>query len=101
MQKIFSAIESLAKREAKNPVVVRTIHTAWQAALGAGVAAISGTHGDVKAAVLVAVAAAAAAIKSAVVAAAEGKAAPVPAPVVAPAPAVDVTVVSTPSTPAS
>ena len=66
MRKIVAAIENLAKREAKNPTVARTVHTAWQAALGAAVAALSGTHGDIRAAVLVGVAAAAAAIKNAV-----------------------------------
>lgn len=97
---IVSAIEALAKREAKNPVVVRAVHTVWEAAVGAGVAAISGAHGDVKVVILAAVAGGLAAIKTAVVAAVEAHAAPAaPAePVVAP---VVVTQVDTPSTPAS
>ena len=97
MQKIFSAIEALARKEAKNPVITPTLHTAWEAALGAGVAAISGTHGDVRDVVAVAVAAALAAMKTAIVSAVEAKSDPAPVP----APVVDVTVASTPSTPAS
>lgn len=103
---IVSAIESLARKEAKNPVVLRTVHTAWEAALGAGIAAASGTHGDVRDVILVAVAAAAAAVKSAVVAAVEGRSVPAvaveaPVPVVAAPPVVVVTGTDTPSTPAS
>jgi len=98
---IVSAIERLAEREAKNPVVVRTFHTAWEAALGAGVAAVSTTHGDVREIIAVAVAAGLAALKTAIVRAVESKAA-VPALIVSTEPApVVVTQVDTPSTPAS
>lgn len=105
MLKIFSAIESLARKEAKNPVVLRTVHTIWEAAAGAGVAALTGAHGDVRFVITAAAAGAFAAVKTAIVAAVEAKA-PSVAPIVAaelhvPAPAADVTVVSTPSTPAS
>lgn len=60
MKKICSLISSLWAK----PAVERAVHTAWQAALGAGVASFSGTHGDVKLAVLAGVAAAAAAVKT-------------------------------------
>jgi hypothetical protein len=66
MVKLYVRAENLAKTELKNPVVVRTLHTAWQAALGAAVASFSGTHGDIRAAILVGVAAAAAAVKTAI-----------------------------------
>ena len=64
MSKLLSLVEKFVTAEAKNPVVVRTVHTAWQAALGAGVASLSGTHGDVRVALMVAIAAAAAAVKN-------------------------------------
>lgn len=103
---IVSAIQSLARREAKNPVIVRTFHTAWEAAAGAGIAALSGTHGDVKGAIVVAAAAALAAVKAAVFAAVEAKApvaTPVAveaAPVVAPVVVTGVDTQSTPGSPA-
>lgn len=63
MKHILNLVKKFAAKEVRNPVV----HTAWQAALGAVVAALSGTHGDVKAVVLVGVAAAAAAVKNSLV----------------------------------
>jgi len=59
--------ETLVKKLYANPVVERTIHTAWQAGLGAIIAAYSGTHGDIRALLMVGVAASAAAVKSSLV----------------------------------
>lgn len=66
MNKLVALIEKIAKAEAKNPVVVRAIHTAWEAAAGAALASLTATHGDIKIAVAVAAAAALAAVKNAV-----------------------------------
>lgn len=54
----MSKILSLLKTAQANPLVERAEHTLWQAAAGAFIATIAGTHGDVRVAVTAAVAAA-------------------------------------------
>jgi hypothetical protein len=49
---------SLLKKAQSNPVIERAEHTLYQAAFGAFVATLAGTHGDVRVAVTAAVAAA-------------------------------------------
>ncbi len=76
-------MKQILARLAKNPVVTKTFHTAWEAALGALLAQLSGTHGDAKAILLVVGAATAAAVKNVVVE--QLTHTPAPAPVPAPA----------------
>jgi hypothetical protein len=97
--KIKSLFQSLSKYVTTHPSVQRALHTSWQAAAGTFVAAMSGTHGDVRTAIVVSVAAGLAAVRTLIF--------QVPAPaapegaILVTAPAVPVDVVSTPSTPAS
>lgn len=78
------SIVNLFKKFQSSDIVRRAEHTAWQAGVGAFVAALSGAHGDVRAAIVVAVAAAASAVKTAVV---SRPATPAPVAVEAPVPA--------------
>lgn len=66
MNKILETLKKAAAALLAKPVVNRTLHTAWQSAFGALVAALSTTHGDVKVAVLVAGAAFASSVKNAI-----------------------------------
>ena len=63
----MNTLKSLFKKLAANPVVSKTFHTAWQAGVGAFIAALVGAHGDARTAVIIGGAAAAAAAKNVIV----------------------------------
>jgi hypothetical protein len=60
----MNTIKSLFHKVQSNPNVVRAEHTFYQAAAGVFVSTLSGTHGDIRAAITIAVAAGIAAVRT-------------------------------------
>lgn len=95
------SIKSLYVKVSHNQIIERAFHAAWQAGFGYVIATMAGTHGDIRGVVTAGAAVVLSAAKTSLMQSLSHDVPAAAAPVVAGAPVLPVTVVETPSTPAS